>query len=129
MKLTFEAFKSYCLTKNEAEETYPFGDHAVWFKVKGKAFAWTFTKPFTFGEEIGEPFMFINLKCLPEEAQQLRASYQAIRPGWHQNKKHWNSVFMDGSLTENKIRALIDQSYNVVVAGLPKKVQASLKES
>ncbi len=124
--MTFESFTSYCLTKIGAEETYPFGDHAVWFKVGGKAFAWTFIKPFTFGDELGHPFMFVNLKCRPEEANAMREAYQAIKPGWHQNKKHWNSVFMDGSLSEDKIRELIDQSYEVVVDGLPKKVQASL---
>ncbi len=125
--MTFEAFKSYCLSKKGAEETYPFGDHAVWFKLAGKAFAWTFTKPFTYGDETGEPFKFVNLKCDPEKALELRASFEAVQPGWHQNKKHWNSVFMDGSLADKQLKEIIDHSYEIVLAGLPKKQRVAIE--
>lgn len=125
--MTFEAFKSYCLDRKGAMETYPFGDHAAWFKVGGKAFAWTFIKPFQFGGEIGGPFKFVNLKCDPEKALGLRASFEAVQPGWHQSKKHWNSVFMNGSLDDNQIKMMIDHSYNIVLASLSKKQQAAIE--
>lgn len=65
-------------------------------------------------------FAGVNLKCDPEEAEQLRESYPAIQPGYHMNKKHWNTVDMDGSLDDKFIRGLIDQSYDLVVKGLTK---------
>lgn len=119
--MTLEEFKAHCLAKTGAEETYPFGDQAVWFKVGGKAFAWTFVRPFRFGDETGRPFQFINLKCDPARAIRLREQFAAVNPGWHQSKKHWNSVFMDGSLPDADIRSWIDHSYEIVVAALPRE--------
>ena len=125
--MNFEAFRSYCMDKKGVEETHPFGDHAVWFKIGGKAFAWTFIKPFTYGNEIGEPFKFINLKCDSVKALELRASFGAVQAGWHQNKKYWNSVFMDGSLGDALIMTMIDHSYEIVLASLSKKQQAAIE--
>ena len=125
--MTLDSFKSYCIDKKGVEETYPFGDQAVWFKLGGKAFAWTFIKPFTYGTEISEPFKFINLKCDPDKASALRATFEAVKEGWHQNKKYWNSVFMDGSLSDSQITAMIDHSYEMVMSGLSKKLQALIK--
>ncbi len=124
--MTFDDFKNYCLTKPGAEETYPFGDQAVWFKVGGKAFAWTFVKPFKFNGQLAQPFTFVNVKTDPEEAVEIRASFPAVQEGWHQNKKHWNSVFMDGSFSDTQFKSWIDSSYTIVVASLTAKVRKAL---
>ncbi|MDN5203837.1 MmcQ/YjbR family DNA-binding protein [Fulvivirgaceae bacterium BMA10] len=119
--MTLDTFKTYCLSKKGVEETYPFKGEAVWMKVMGKMFAMTFVREFTFDKEIAPPFHFINLKCDPERAEILRTKHAAIQPGWHQSKKHWNSVFMDGSLSDDMIKELIDHSYDIVCESLPKK--------
>ena len=124
--MTLNEFKKHCLSLPGAEETYPFGDHAVWFKLHGKAFAWTFVEPFTYEGSQAEPFTFVNLKCDPEQALEWRASHPAVQPGWHQNKKHWNSVFMDGTLQVEEIKQFIDHSYHLVRQKLPKKVRDTL---
>ena len=124
--MTLNEFIAYCNSKPGTSETYPFGDHAVWFKIGGKAFAWTFVKPFKFEEGVADPFTFINLKCEPSLAEELRQGYPAVIPGWHQNKKYWNSVFMDGTLTDQKIKFWIDHSYETVLSGLPKREQEAI---
>lgn len=115
------------MNKPGVEETFPHSDAAVWFKVMGKMFAMTFVKPFTYLGDTADPFTFVNLKCEPQRAEELRASFPAIQPGWHQSKKHWNSVFMDGTLEDSFFMELIDHSYDIVVATLPKKVQQELQ--
>lgn len=72
-------------------------------------------------------FESINLKCDPEQAAELREQYLAVQPGYHMNKKHWNTVLMDGSLPDKLTKTWIDDSYNLVVASLPVKVKAELK--
>ena len=72
-------------------------------------------------------FESINLKCDPEQAAELREQYPAVQPGYHMNKKHWNTVLMDGSLPDKLVKTWIDNSYNLVVASLPAKVKAELK--
>lgn len=72
-------------------------------------------------------FESINLKCNPEHAAELREQYPAVQPGYHMNKKHWNTVLMDGSLPDKLTKTWIDDSYNLVVASLPVKVKAELK--
>ena len=72
-------------------------------------------------------FESINLKCDPEQAAELREQYPAVLPGYHMNKKHWNTVLMDGSLPDKLVKNWIDNSYNLVVASLPAKVKAELK--
>jgi predicted DNA-binding protein (MmcQ/YjbR family) len=124
--MTFEEFKMYCLSKKGVEETYPFGDMAAWFKVGGKAFCWTFVEMFIMGDEMKPAFTFVNCKCDPEKALELREEFSAVQPGWHQSKKHWNSVFMDGSLSDKDFKKMIDHAYDLVVASLSQKIQTEL---
>lgn len=102
----------YFLGKPGAEETTPFGPDVLVYKVGGKMFAATVPEEFP---------SRINLKCDPERAEDLRDRHSAIVPGFHMNKKHWNTLYLDGSLPANLIRELIDHSYDLVVASLPKK--------
>lgn len=126
--MTLAAFNKYCLDKKGVEDTYPFKGEAVWMKVMGKMFAMANVQPLKFGAEMVEPFHFINLKCDPEYAVELRVQYAAIIPGWHQSKTHWNTLLMDGSLPDHLIRELIDHSYAVVVSGMSKKLQTELEK-
>jgi len=124
--MTLEEFKAYCRTKQGVEETYPFKGESVWMKVVGKLFALTFVQPFTYEGSTAPPFHFVNLKCDPTEAELLREKHAAVIPGWHQSKKHWNSVMIDGSLSDSEIIGLIDKSYDLVCAGLTKKEKERL---
>ncbi len=125
--MTLEEFKNHCLSKKGVEETYPFKGEAVWMKVMGKMFALSFVEDFKMDGQMMSPFSFINLKCNPEYALQLREKHGAIRPGWHQNKTNWNSVWMDGSLADDFVKELIDHSYEEVCKGLTKKAKAELE--
>jgi predicted DNA-binding protein (MmcQ/YjbR family) len=98
---------SHILTKPGAEETTPFGPDTLVYKVGGKMFA--LTTP-------GEFPARLNLKCDPERAMELRDEYEAILPGYHMNKRHWNTLVLDGSLPSRLVRELIDHSYNLVAA-------------
>ena len=109
----FEEFRAYCLNKTAVAEAFPFDDRTLVFKVAGKLFALT---------DI-ENFVSINLKCDPEKAHDLRERYSAIIPGFHMNKKHWNTVFLGGDVSTQLLKELIDESYSLVVAKLPKKIQ------
>lgn len=109
-----EAFREYCLGKKGVEETFPFDEVTLVFKVMGKMFALT-------GLDSEE--FTVNLKCDPEWALELRETYPEIRPGWHMSKKHWNTVAFDESLDDNFLRQLIDHSYDLVVKGLPRKLR------
>lgn len=102
--------RAFCLEFNAAAEEFPFGPETSVFKVLGKMFALSAlnARPLT-----------VNLKCEPEIAVQLRADHPAIVPGWHMNKRHWNTVTV-GELPEKMVRELIEDSYDLVVAGLPK---------
>lgn len=107
----------YCLSKHKAEETTPFTPDILVFKIVGKMFA--ATNP----DEIPNR---INLKCDPEYAIDLRDRYESIQPGYHMNKRHWNTLTLDNSIPPNLIKELIDHSYELVVAGLTKKQRESL---
>ncbi len=124
--MTFEEFKIYCLSKKGVEETYPFGDMAVWFKLGEKAFCWTFVEMFVMGDEMKPAFTFVNCKCDPEQALRWREQFSAVQPGWHQSKKHWNSVYMDGSLSDSEFKIMIDHAYDTVLKSLSKKLQLEL---
>jgi predicted DNA-binding protein (MmcQ/YjbR family) len=102
---------SHILSKPGAEETMPFGPDTLVYKVGGKMFA--LTSPDDFPSSL-------NLKCDPARALALRDTYQAITPGYHMNKRHWNTLTLDGSVPAPLVRELIDHSYDLVVAGLPK---------
>ena len=116
--MNIEEFRDYCLAKPGTTEETPFGPDTLVFKVLEKMYALTGI----------ETFEFINLKCDPEYAVELREQYDgSIRPGYHMNKKQWNSVYTDGVVPDNLIRQLIDDSYALIVAKLPKKDQEHLK--
>lgn len=106
-----------CLAKKGVEETSPFGPEVLVYKVCGKVFALTDPDEFP---------AYVNLKCDPERALELRDEYESIKPGYHMNKKHWNSVYLDGSLPPALIRGLIGHSYDLVVRGLRKDERESL---
>ena len=108
--MDIEAFRTYCLSKKAVTEELPFDENTLVFKVMNKMFALT---------DI-ELFESINLKCDPVRALELREKYEEVHPGYHMNKKHWNTIVMDGSLPDTLIMDWIDHSYDLVVAGLSK---------
>ena len=101
-----------CLALPGALEDYPFGDDAAVFKVGGKMFALVALA--------GEPGS-VNLKCDPDLAIELRERHEAVRPGYHMNKRHWNTVDLDQSVDDEDIREMIEHSYELVVAALPRR--------
>lgn len=125
--MTFESFREYCLSKPGTTEDYPFDGSSVWIKVAGKLFALANAIEMKMGKEEVPPFHFINLKCDPERAIELREEHEAIQPGWHMSKKHWNSIYPKQGIKDSFIKELIDHSYEVVVAGLPKNVREELQ--
>ena len=112
-----EFFRNYCISKLGVTESFPFDDKVLVFKVGNKMFALA---------NIVE-FEKVNLKCNPEKALELRAQYDEIKPGYHMNKQHWNSVFVNGRLGLNEITELIDDSYNLIVASLSNKLKNELR--
>lgn len=116
--MNIEEFRNYCLSKKGVEESFPFDEVTLVFKVLGKVFAITGLK--------AEEFR-VNLKCDPERAVELREEYEDIIPGWHMNKKHWNTVYFEKGLETNLLMELIDHSYDCVVKGLRKKDKELLK--
>lgn len=116
--MDIETFRIYNLSLKGVSESFPFGEDILVFKVMGKMFALI---------SLSDPTS-ANLKCDPEYAMELRDHYpEAIVPGYHMNKKHWNTVSLIDNLEESFIISLIDHSYDLVVAGLPAKVRAELK--
>ena len=114
--MNIEDFRDYCLLKAGVTEETPFGPETLVFKVGGKVFALTDID--TFGS--------INLKCDPERAQELREQHDYVLPGYHMNKKHWNTVLIGTGATENQLRDWINHSYDLVRASLPKKKREEL---
>ncbi len=114
--MNVEEVRDYCMQKAATTEGLPFGEDTLVFKVAGKIFL-------LIGLEQGNRF---NVKCDPELAVELREQHNEVQPGYHMNKTHWNTVFMDGSLTYKQIYGMIDHSYELIVKSLPKKVQAEL---
>jgi predicted DNA-binding protein (MmcQ/YjbR family) len=103
--------KTRCLGLPGASEEFPFGDEVSVFKVSGKMFALCALD--------GEPLQ-LSVKCDPEFAVQLRSAYPAVTPGYHLNKRHWNTITLDGSLPDEMMADLLGDSYDLVVASLPK---------
>jgi predicted DNA-binding protein (MmcQ/YjbR family) len=107
-----ETFREYCLTKPDVAESTPFGVDTLVFKVGGKIFALA---------SLNDVPPRVNLKCDPERALDLRDRYEEVQPGYHMSKKHWNTVELGGRIPEPELRRMIDHSYALVVARLPKK--------
>jgi predicted DNA-binding protein (MmcQ/YjbR family) len=114
------ALRSLCLGFPGAVEERPFGPETATFKVAGKIFALSALE--------SEPLK-VSLKCEPELAEQLRISYPAIVPGYHLNKRHWNTVTLDGSLGDQLVHDLVEDSYDLVFAALPRRVREALVRS
>lgn len=117
--MNIEEYREYCISKPGVSEGLPFGPNVLVFKVMGKMFALC---------DI-ESFESVNLKCEPERAVQLREEYEGIIPGYHMNKVHWNTITMDGSVSDNLIYELIDHSYELISASLTKKLKEELKNN
>lgn len=102
--MNIQILREYCISKEGAEESFPFGEDTLVFKRGGKIFA--------LANLDGDPT--INLKCDPAYALELREKYPCVIPGYHMNKKHWNTVILDGSVPDQKVFSWIDHSYNLV---------------
>ncbi|WP_053661570.1 MmcQ/YjbR family DNA-binding protein [Streptomyces sp. MMG1121] len=110
--MTPEELRAFCLSFNAAVEDFPFNPETSVFKVLGKMFALT---------ALGARPLTVNLKCDPDDAVRLRAEHEGlVVPGWHMNKRHWNTVTADGALPGRLLKELIEDSYDLVVAGLPR---------
>ena len=103
--MNIEELRDYAIAKPETEEGFPFGESTLVFKVKGKIFLLVSMD--------AQPLQF-NAKCDPEKAMELREQYDSVRPGYHMNKKHWNTVIIDGSLSKKQLKEMIDHSYALV---------------
>ena len=110
------SFREYCLSKPNVSESLPFDDNTLVFKLNNKMFALV-------DIEQGES---CNLKCDPERAEELRAQFQAVKPGYHMNKKHWNTIMFHSDLDDGLLRDLIDHSYALVFNNFSKKIQKEL---
>jgi len=113
-----ESFRDYCLMKPGVEETFPFDEVTLVFKVMGKMFALTGLDSESFK---------VNLKADPENSAIWRDEFSEVKPGFHMNKLHWNTVDMEGSLDDSFLFEMIDHSYAMVVKGLTKKLKAELE--
>jgi predicted DNA-binding protein (MmcQ/YjbR family) len=116
--MNIEELRDYCLSKNGVTEGFPFNETALVFKVEGKMFCMTDL----------EGTFIVNLKNHPSRNIDLRERYSAVRPGYHMNKQHWNTVEIDGSIPDHLLRQLIDESYQIVVEKLPLKKKMNLKK-
>ena len=115
--MTARALRRLCLSFRGAVEEFPFGPETSVFKVGGKMFALS---------RLERRPLQVSLKCEPDLADQLRRAHEAITPGYHLNKRHWNTVTLDGSLPDDMVRDLIEDSYDLVVAGLPRAKRTAL---
>jgi len=113
-----DALRDLCLTFRGSEETFPFGFETSVFKVAGKMFA--------LSRLAGDP-LSVSLKCDPQLAEQLRAAHPCITAGYHLNKRHWNTVVIDGTLSEQMIADMVEDSYDLIVSNLPRARQRALQ--
>ena len=107
------------MSKKGVEETFPFDEQTLVFKVMGKMFALTGLEHADFR---------VNLKCDPDWALELREQYPDIQPGWHMSKKHWNTVYFEQELEDEFLRQLVDHSYDLVVKGFTKKLRTEWEQ-
>ena len=115
--MDFEALKNSLENKKGSKPDFPFDETTLVFKVMGKMFALV---------GINDDPLRVNLKCDPERAEALRAIYPSVKPGYHMNKRHWNTVVLDGTISENLILEMIDESYQLVVNALSKMDRSKL---
>ncbi|PNQ75124.1 MmcQ-like protein [Hanstruepera neustonica] len=116
--MNIEQLRNYCLSKQQVTEHFPFDEDVLVFKVAGKMFLLTSLKSWEENQQA------INLKCDPDYALELREQYESIEPGYHMSKKHWNTVrLFDGDLDMLFVKQMIDDSYDLIVKSLPKKIQ------
>lgn len=114
--MDIESIRNYCLLKNGVTEELPFDEDSLVYKVMGKIFVIaSLTPPYS-----------INLKCDPEKAMELRERYDAVTPGFHMNKTHWNTIELESNIPTKLIKEWIDHSYELVVSGLPIKQREKL---
>lgn len=116
-----EQLREFCIQKKGVTEEFPFDEVTLVFKVMGKMFALVSLKKWENGERS------LNLKCNPDWAQELRGDYDGVNPGYHMNKKHWNTVTLNADVPHGFVLELITHSYDLVVKGLSKKLQEELK--
>jgi predicted DNA-binding protein (MmcQ/YjbR family) len=114
--MTRDDVLALCASLPAAAEDYPFGEGVAVFKVGGRIFALVPLE--------GSPS--VNLKCDPDLALELRAAHPSVRPGYHQNKRHWNTVGLDGAIEDGELRWMVEHSYDLVVANLPRAVRDRL---
>lgn len=118
--MNIEEYREYCLAKAGTSEALPFDENTLVFKVLDKMFALT---------SLSDTDFSVNLKCDPDKAIELREEYEEdVKPGYHMNKKHWNTVTFDGDLSSKILKELIDHSYDLVVAKMTKKQREELKK-
>jgi predicted DNA-binding protein (MmcQ/YjbR family) len=118
--MTLESLRTYCLAKKGVTESLPFDENTLVFKVMDKMFALT--------DFVSQPMSF-NVKCDPERAVELREQYPCVQPGYHMNKKHWNTVVADGSVPDRQLQQWIDDSYDLVVKSLSRTQREELEKS
>jgi predicted DNA-binding protein (MmcQ/YjbR family) len=118
--MNIQQLYEFCLSKKGVTEHFPFDEDTLVFKVGGKMFCLTSLKNW----ESGNPFL--NLKCNPEKAIELREQFEAIKPAYHMSKVHWNSVYFNGDVSSKMIVDLIEDSYELVFSSLSKKIKESI---
>ncbi|RYF94918.1 MAG: MmcQ/YjbR family DNA-binding protein [Chitinophagaceae bacterium] len=115
--MDIEQLRDYCLSKEFVEESFPFGPDTLVFKVGGKVFLLT---------GLGAENLSFNVKCDPDKVNELREAFSCVLPGYHMNKKHWNTIIVDGSASNQQLKQWIDDSYDLVIKSLSKKIRESL---
>jgi predicted DNA-binding protein (MmcQ/YjbR family) len=114
--MNIELLREHCISKKAVTEEFPFDNDTLVFKVAGKMFALT---------SLSQP-VSVNLKCDPEKVEELRQTYEAINPGYHMSKAHWNTVNFNEDVNDKLLLSMVNDSYDLVVNGLPKKVREQL---
>ena len=124
--MDYQDCQQYLLDKPQVIKDFPFGDEVEVYKVSGKMFATLAIGKMGKGDSEGKADWWMNLKCDPHEALILRDIFAAVIPGYHMNKQHWNTIILDGSIPIGEIQRMIDNSYELVVSKLPKKIQRTI---
>lgn len=119
--MQIDQLRDFCISKKGVTEHFPFDDVTLVFKVMNKMFALVGLEKWENGETS------VNLKCDPDWAEELRAEYDSVNPGFHMNKKHWNTVTLNSDVSDKFAYELVNHSYDLIVKSLPKKTQKELE--